>query len=36
MRDTTQREKGWDDSALVGAGVVAVSSFLGGYGLRAW
>ena len=36
MRDTTQRENGWDDSALVAAGVVAVSLFLGGYGLRAW
>jgi hypothetical protein len=30
MRDMTQREKGWDDSALVAAGVVAVGLFLGG------
>ena len=31
MRDMTQREKRWDDRALVAVGV-----FLGGYGLRAW
>ena len=36
MRDMTQREKRWDDRALVAAGVVAVGVFLGGYGLRAW
>jgi hypothetical protein len=32
MRDMTQREKRWDDRALVAAGVVAVGVFLGGLG----
>jgi hypothetical protein len=32
----TQREKRWDDRALVATALVAVGLFLGGYGLRAW
>lgn len=36
MRDITQREKCWDDRALVAVAVVAVGLFLVGYGLRGW